>query len=52
MEEVKIFYDSKGKPDSVNLPYAEYQQMVQLAKDSMELKKTMSKVNDLIRVFI
>lgn len=52
MDEVKVFYDSKGKAEFVQLPYEEYQKMIQLAKDSIEQKKTLSKVNDLVRVFL
>jgi hypothetical protein len=52
MESVKVFYDNKGKEESVQLQYDEYQQLVKLAKDSVEQKKTLGKINDLVRVFL
>ena len=52
MDSVKVYYDNKGKEEFVQLQYEEYQQLVKLAKDSVEQKKTLSKINDLIRVFL
>ena len=52
MEDVKIFYDQKGNPEFVQVSYKDYQQMIEHAKETVELKKTINKVNDLIRVFV
>jgi signal transduction histidine kinase len=52
MDAVKIFYDSKGAPEFVQVSHEEYERIVKLAKDSMEQKKTLAKINDLIRVFL
>jgi hypothetical protein len=52
MDDIKVFYDNKGQPEYIQMPHGEYEKMVEYAKECIELKEMLGKVNDLIRVFV
>ena len=51
MSGVKIFYDNKGNAESAQLDYPEYEALVSMAKENVDLRRALRKIQDLIGVF-
>ena len=47
MSNVSIFYDSKGKPEFAQIPYGDYKNLIEAAKESTEQKTVLKKIADL-----
>ena len=46
--EVNVFFDDKGQPQFVQLPYKDYDMMIHQIKETAEIHKVLDQMRDLL----